>query len=72
MHVVELRQAEIHMARLVEEAAAGDQIVIASAGKPLAMLSPYVDAAATASLPLWVGTVAGDLSRRHLYDTHDG
>ena len=71
MHVVDLRQAEQHLAQLVQDAAAGDSIVIASAGKPVAMLSAYVEPPA-ACLPLWHGTVTGDLSRRDLYDRHDG
>jgi prevent-host-death family protein len=73
MHFVELHQAETHLARLIEEAAAGDPIVIARSGKPLAMLSAYVEAAApkTSGLPLWAGTVTGDLSRQHLYDADD-
>jgi prevent-host-death family protein len=61
MHVVELQQAEQHLAQLIAEAAAGDRIVIASAGKPLAMLSAYVEP--SAGLPLWQGTVIGELRR---------
>lgn len=71
MHVVELHQAEQHLAQLVKEAAAGDHIVIVTAGKPLAMLSPYVEQPA-ARLPLWHGAVTGGLSRSDLYDSHDG
>jgi prevent-host-death family protein len=40
MRQVNLHEAKTHLSRLVEEAAAGEEIIIAKAGKPIAMLTP--------------------------------
>lgn len=37
-----IHEAKTHLSRLVDRAAAGEEIVIAKAGKPLAKLVPYV------------------------------
>lgn len=36
-----IQEAKTHLSRLVDRAAAGEEIVIAKAGKPLAKLVPY-------------------------------
>jgi prevent-host-death family protein len=36
-----IHEAKTHLSRLVEKAAAGEEIVIAKAGKPMAKLVPY-------------------------------
>jgi len=38
---VNIQAAKTHLSRLVEEAAAGEEIVLAKAGKPVARLVPY-------------------------------
>ncbi len=38
MRQVNIHEAKTHLSRLVEEAACGDEIIIAKAGKPLARL----------------------------------
>ena len=40
MHTVNLHAAKTHLSRLVDQAAAGEEIVIAKAGKPVAKLVP--------------------------------
>jgi len=40
MRTVNIHQAKTHLSRLVEEAAAGEEIIIAKAGKPMARLVP--------------------------------
>jgi len=40
MQVVNLHAAKTHFSRLVDQAAAGEEIVIAKAGKPVAKLVP--------------------------------
>ena len=40
MRSVDIDEAKIYLSRLVEEAAAGEEIVIAKAGKPIARLCP--------------------------------
>lgn len=38
-----MHEAKTHLSRLVERAAAGEEIVIGKAGKPVARLIPYVE-----------------------------
>jgi prevent-host-death family protein len=40
MITVNIHAAKTHLSRLVEQAASGDEIVIAKAGKPIAKLGP--------------------------------
>jgi prevent-host-death family protein len=40
MSTVNIHAAKTHLSRLVEEAAAGGEVIIAKAGKPLVMLVP--------------------------------
>jgi len=40
MRTVNMHAAKTHLSRLVEEAAAGEEIVIAKAGRPVARLVP--------------------------------
>jgi prevent-host-death family protein len=42
MKTVNLHAAKTHLSRLVDEAAAGQEIVIAKAGKPIVRLTPVV------------------------------
>jgi prevent-host-death family protein len=41
MRMVNIHTARIHLSRLVDEVAAGEEIVIARAGKPVARLLPF-------------------------------
>ena len=41
MKTVNIQAAKTHLSRLVDEAAAGEEIVLAKAGKPLVKLIPY-------------------------------
>ncbi len=41
MVVVNIHEAKTHLSRLVERAAAGEQVVIAKSGKPIVRLVPY-------------------------------
>jgi prevent-host-death family protein len=41
MNKVDIHQAKTQLSRLVERAAAGEEIVIAKSGKPVARLVPY-------------------------------
>lgn len=40
--ITNIHEAKTHLSRLVERAAAGEEIVIGKAGKPVAKLVPYV------------------------------
>jgi prevent-host-death family protein len=41
--IVNIHDAKTHFSRLVERAAAGEEIVIGKAGKPMARLVPYTE-----------------------------
>ncbi len=46
MKTINIQAAKTHLSRLVEEAVAGEEIVLAKAGKPLVRLVPYAPAKA--------------------------
>jgi prevent-host-death family protein len=46
MKTINIQAAKTHLSRLVEEAVAGEEIVLAKAGKPLVRLVPYAPARA--------------------------
>jgi prevent-host-death family protein len=41
MEITNIHEAKTHLSRLVEKAAAGEEIIIAKAGKPMAKLVGY-------------------------------
>ena len=45
MKVINIHVAKTHLSRILERVAAGERIVLGRAGKPIAVLSPYVDPA---------------------------
>lgn len=60
MQTVNIHAAKTHLSRLVDTAAAGDEVVIARAGRPVARLVPLSDTPATARRRL--GCLAGTLT----------
>ncbi|MGE5268219.1 MAG: type II toxin-antitoxin system Phd/YefM family antitoxin [Thiohalocapsa sp.] len=44
MRTVNIHAAKTHLSRLVEDAAAGEEIIIAKSGKPIARLCPLAEA----------------------------
>jgi prevent-host-death family protein len=57
MRSVNSQQAKTHLSRLVEEAARGEDIVIAKAGKPMVRLVPVVADTTPRKLGVWKGKV---------------
>ncbi len=57
MTVVNIHEAKTHLSRLVERAAAGEEVVIAKAGKPMAKLVPYQEEREPRQLGAWKGKV---------------
>jgi prevent-host-death family protein len=55
MKTYNIHQAKTHLSRLVQAAAAGEEIVIAKAGKPMARLVPI----SAATGPRTLGALAG-------------
>lgn len=47
MKSINIQAAKTHLSRLVDQAAAGEEIILAKAGKPLAKLVPYVPSRST-------------------------
>ena len=60
MHIVNIHAAKTHLSRLVDAAAAGEEILIARAGKPIARLVPLQDTPVRARRRL--GVLAGKLT----------
>ena len=57
MEVVNIHAAKTHLSRLVDQAAAGEEIVIARAGRPVARLVPLLPAKPKRVLGLLAGTL---------------
>jgi prevent-host-death family protein len=58
MEVTNIHDAKTHLSKLVERVAAGEEIVIAKAGKPVARLIPYKEPKAAKRKPgCWKGKV---------------
>ena len=57
MQTVNIHAAKTHLSRLLEQAAAGEEIIIAKAGNPVAKLGPL--AAATGRKKRRLGLLAG-------------
>ena len=55
--IVNVHQAKTHLSRLLEEVAAGAEVVIAKAGKPVARLVPIVPVTRPKSLGLLRGRI---------------
>ncbi|MEO8098757.1 MAG: type II toxin-antitoxin system Phd/YefM family antitoxin [Acidobacteriota bacterium] len=59
MEITNIHEAKTHFSKLVERAAAGEEIVIGKAGKPVARLVPYREAKAVPKRKpgIWEGKV---------------
>lgn len=58
MDIINIHQAKTHLSRLLDRAAAGEEIVIARAGKPLARLVPLEPDGPPRVLGVWAGQVS--------------
>jgi prevent-host-death family protein len=58
MHVASIGEAQAHLSELIDRAAAGEEIVIARAGKPVVRLIAYLEATPPTRTPgAWKGKV---------------
>jgi len=57
MPTINIHEAKTHFSRFVEQAAAGEEIIIAKAGKPVAKLVPLDAAPQKKTLGLFKGTL---------------
>lgn len=55
MQTVNIHEAKTHLSRFVEQATAGEEIIIAKAGKPVAKLVPLTAAPAPRKLGIFQG-----------------
>ena len=55
--LVNIHEAKTHLSRLVQRVAAGEEIVIGKAGRPVAKLVPYQEAMGPRSPGAWAGRV---------------
>lgn len=44
METINIHEAKTHLSRIIERVANGESVIIGKAGKPVAVLSPYVAA----------------------------
>ena len=68
MQVTNIHAAKTHLSRLVDRAAAGEEIIIGKAGKPLAMLVPYRVSPASKRKP---GSMKGRIKIKRGFDEAD-
>jgi prevent-host-death family protein len=59
VNIVNIHEAKTHLSRIVDEVAAGTEIIIAKAGKPMARLTPLTAAPRTKKLGLLKGKIKG-------------
>jgi prevent-host-death family protein len=58
MHVANIHEAKTHLSRLIDRAEAGEEIVIARAGKPVVRLVAYRQESPPKRVPgIWKGKV---------------
>jgi prevent-host-death family protein len=57
METVNIHHAKTHLSRLLERVAAGEEIVIAKAGRPMAKLVPYRETEKPRQPGFWRGQV---------------
>ena len=57
MKTVNMHEAKTHLSRLVREVAAGEEIIIAKAGEPVAKIVPYAPLRKPRKAGSWKGKV---------------
>ena len=68
MEIVNMHQAKTHLSRLARRAAAGESVIIAAGGKPLAKLVPLSDGDAKPA-PRRLGFMEGEFTVPDDYGT---
>jgi prevent-host-death family protein len=56
-NVINIHDAKTHLSRIIEEVAAGAEVIIAKAGKPMARLSPITAPSKAKKLGLLKGKI---------------
>lgn len=55
--IINIHHAKTHLSRIVDEVAAGSEVIIAKAGKPMARLTPLADLPRVKKLGLLKGKI---------------
>jgi prevent-host-death family protein len=55
--IINITEAKAQLSRLVDQAAAGQHVVLGKAGRPLAVLVPYAESPPPRELGAWAGRV---------------
>lgn len=75
MIVANIHSAKTNLSKLIEQAEAGEEVVIARNGKPAVRLTPVEPADASArradGLPAWMGSLRGRIVIGDDFDAHD-
>jgi prevent-host-death family protein len=66
MQTVNIHAAKTHLSRLIDQAAGGEEIIIARAGKPVAKLVPLIDSPKKSKRVL--GLMAGQIRLSEDFD----
>lgn len=57
MEIINIHHAKTHLSRLVERAAAGEEIIIAKAGQPMARLTAFCPSKESRKPGYWEGRI---------------
>lgn len=69
MRQVNIHEAKTHLSRLADEAGAGETIILAKAGRPVARLVPLQDAPPSKKEPRKLGFLDGKFKVPENFDT---
>jgi prevent-host-death family protein len=75
MIVANIHSAKTNLSKLIEQAEAGEEVVIARNGKPAVRLTPVAEPQAPArradGLPAWMGSMRGEIVVHEDFDAAD-
>lgn len=75
MIIANIHSAKTNLSKLIERAELGEDVVIARNGKPAVRLTPVVGPADLPrrpdGLPIWMGSMAGQIVIADDFDAHD-
>ena len=76
MVVANIHNAKTNLSKLIEQAEAGEEVVIARNGKPVVRLvpveAPVDEVRRPDGLPAWMGSLKGQISISPDFDAYDG
>ncbi len=67
MKTINIHEAKTHLSQIVERVASGESVIIGKAGKPMAVLSPYV----ATHRPRKAGSMKGKINIADDFDADD-